>query len=535
MPRIHLLYLLGALLLCSCSGPNRAEQAARDGILLLGNGAEPSQLDPHIVTGIPEFQILRALFEGLVTFDPEDLSPAPAAAASWEISPDGLVYVFHLQPEAKWSNGDPVTAADFVYGWQRALTPGLACEYAYLLHCVIGAKEYNTGEITDFSKVGIKALEEHKFAVALKAPTAHFLSMLIMPATFPVHRATIEKFGKFDERNTKWTQAPNLVSNGPFTLQAWKPQEVVEVVQSEHYWDHASVRLNGINFYTHAQLQTEERQFRTGNLHITDTVSPQKIAAYQDDERLRINPYFGAYAYKFNTTKPPFDNAKVRLAFAMAIDRESVVNDVTKGGETSVTHYTPPGISGYEAPAGIAFNPEKARQLLAEAGYPNGEGFPKVELLYNTQELHKTIAEAAQDMWLTNLNVEVTLLNQDWKVYLENLHQLNFNIVRSTWIGDYLDPGNFLDCFRSESGNNNTGWKSAAYDQLLDQAAQTLDQEERFALLSQAEELLMREAPVGPIYTYTKKCLMSPYLKNKNVNLLDYWFYKDLYLEAPEK
>lgn len=535
MPRIHLLLMLGALLLCSCSGPNRAEQAAREGVLLMGNGAEPAQLDPHIVTGIPEFQIIRALFEGLVTFNPEDLSPAPSAAASWDVSPDGLVYTFHLRPAAKWSNGEPVTAGDFVYGWRRALTPTLACEYSYLLHCVKNAKAFNEGKITDFSEVGIKALDDHAFEVTLQAPTAHFLSMLIMPVTFPVHRVTIEKFGKIDERNTMWTQAPNLVSNGPFTLQVWKPQEVVEVVRNEHYWDSAQVRLNGINFFTHAQLQTEERLFRTGALHITDTVSPQKIAAYQGDERLRINPYFGTYAYKFNTTKPPFDDRRVRLAFAMAIDRESIVNDVTKGGETAARHYTPPGISGYTAPAGIEYNPEKARQLLAEAGYPDGEGFPKVELLYNTQELHKTIAEAAQDMWLTNLKVQVTLLNQDWKVYLDNLHQLNFNIVRSTWIGDYLDPANFLDCFRSDSGNNNTGWKSAEYDALLDQAAQTLDQTERFELLQQAEALLMQEAPVGPVYTYTKKCLMSPYLKNKNINLLDYWFYKDIYLEAPDK
>ena len=498
----------------------------------IGNGAEPQDLDPQTTTGVPEHRIQSALFEGLVTLDWDTLRAAPATAEAWTVSEDGLVYTFTIRANAAWSNGDAVTAHDFVYSWERILSPGLASEYAYMLHCLRNAKAFNEGGLTDFAQVGAKALDERTLEVTLGHPTPYFLAMQVHNSWFPVHRATIERFGRMDQRGTKWTRAGNHVGNGPFMLERWDPSEVIVVVKNPHYWHAHNVRLEAVRFSPIENLQTEERNFRAGKLHMTESVPISKIEAYRRDnpEALHIDPYLGTYFYRFNVTRAPFDDVRVRRAFAMAIDRGKLVENVLKGGQIPAGHFAPPDTAGYTCTSAIEYDVTEARKLLAEAGYPDGKGLPQVELIYNTSENHKLIAEAIQQMWKVNLNVEVGLLNQDWKVYLDSMNNLDYQIARSGWIGDYVDPNNFLECFVTGGGNNRTGYASKEYDALVAEANRTLDTEARFAIFQAAERVLLEDCPLAPIYFYTRIYLKDPAVKGWQPNILGHIPFKQLYL-----
>lgn len=516
------------LTVAGCGG---SERNPHDGVFRRGNGDEPQDLDPHLVTGLLEHRILTALFEGLTKIDPETLEPVPATADSWEVSDDGLVYTFHLRNDAAWSDGAPVTAHDFLYGWQRILTPKLASEYYYMLFCLKNAEAFYAGT-APFADVGAKALDDHTLEVTLEHATPYFLAMQIHYSWFPVQKATIEKYGAMDERGTKWTRAGNLVSNGPFTLVEWTPNKVIRVEPNPHYWNRAALKLKGVEFYPISSNQTEERSFRTGDLHVTETIPLNKIEVYLKDEpdKIHLDPAFGTYFYRFNCTRKPFDDPRVRKALALAVDRRQVVEHVTKGKEIPSGHLTPPG-TGYTPPDGVGYDLEQARRLLAEAGFPNGQGFPKVDLLYNTMESHREIAQAIQHMWKRDLNIEIGLVNQDWKVYLNSLNKLDYDLARSSWYGDYLDPNSFLDCFITGGGNNRTGWSSPRYDALIAQASVERDPEKRNAIFFEAESILLDELPILPIYTYTNKYLKDSALKGWHPNVLGYTDYTTLYFE----
>lgn len=517
-------------------GPTRVERGVEGGILYVGNGAEPADLDPHVVTGVVEHHLLSSMFEGLCDLDPKELKPIPAAAESWDISPDRTVYTFTIRDGARWSNGDPLTAHDFVYSYRRILSPALASEYAYLLHCIRGARAFNEGETSDFGTVGVEALDDRTLRVTLENPTPYFLSMQIHYAWYPVHRETIERYGAMDERGTRWTRPGNHVSNGPFMLARWEPDRVVSVVPNPHYWDAATVRLNEIQFYPVDNDLTEELLFRVGRLHLTEQVPVHKIDVYQAEhpELLRIDPYLGTYFYRLNTTRPPFDDPRVRQAFSMALDRDDLVRNVVRAGRKPAYNLTPPNTAGYTCDAQAPYDPEAARQLLAEAGYPNGQGLPPVEILYNTSENHKLIAEAVQAMWRENLGVHVTLLNQEWKVYLDSMSNLDYQVVRSAWVGDVLDPVNFIECFTSGNGNNRTGWSSEKYDALVAASRSAATEDERYALLRQAEALLVEAAPIVPVYFYTRVYLRHPAVQGAPANLLGYYPWKRMYLGYEE-
>lgn len=527
MRRLFLITLTFAL--AACSG--RDEAALR-----IGNGTEPQDLDPHTVTGVPEHRILSTLFEGLVDVDPTNLEPAPGVAESWDVSDDATVYTFRLRENARWSNGDPVTAHDFAYAWQRILSPGLASEYAYMLHCIKGAKAFNEGRLEDFSKVGVEVLDDGAIEVTLNNPTPYFLPMQIHYVWFPVHRPTIERFGRMDERGTKWTHPPNLVGNGAFRLERWAPNNVIEVVKSEHYWNADNVRLQRVLFYPIDNLMTEERCFRTGQLHVTESVPITKAPVYRHKrpELIRIDPYLGTYFYRVNVTRPPLDDVRVRRAFAMSIDRESLARNVLTGGQQPAYAFTVPDTAGYTCTSRVEYDVEEARRLLAEAGYPDGKGLPPVELLYNTSENHKLIAEAIQQMWKVNLGANVSLLNQDWKVYLASQNNLDYQIARAGWIGDFVDPVNFLECFETDSGNNRTGWSSNEYDELIAESRGAVDPNGRLEILQRAERILLEEVPLIPIYYYTRVYLKSPEVKGWHSNLLGYISFKHLFFEETE-
>jgi oligopeptide transport system substrate-binding protein len=511
----------------------RVEHGDQHQIFHRGNLAEPQDIDPHIVTGVPEHYILMALLEGLVSEDPKDLHPVPGVAERWEISPDGLIYTFHLRADAKWSTGEPVTATDFVASFKRAIAPSLASEYAYMLYPMKNAEAYNKGELTDFNQVGARALNDRTLEITLQGPTPYFLSLLCHYAWFPVPVSVVAKHGKLYERGNRWTRPENFVGNGPFNLKAWKVNTVLIAEKSPTYWDAAKVRLQAVHFYPIDSGEAEERAFRAGQLHTTYDLGVSKIGAYQrrNPEVLRIDPYLGSYFYMFNVTRPGLSDKRVRKALAMSIDRESLVENVTRGGEIPAYHFTPPNTAGYNAKARFKADREEARRLLAEAGFPNGQGFPKLDLLYNTLERHKIIAETLQQMWKQNLNVEIGLRNEEWKVYMDSKRQRNFDIVRYGWIGDYVDPNSFLDLWITGGGNNDTGWSNPEYDRLLRAAGQTGDNAERFEFFQQAESILLDELPVLPIYFYTRPFLLAKSVRGWHVNILNIHPYKHVYLE----
>ena len=531
---ISFLMLMLFISLTGCgSGESNISLGNRTGILYWGNGTEPASLDPHIATGVPEHHIMSSVMEGLVLKDRKSLEPRPGVAESWTISDDGRVYTFKLRDDARWSNGDPHIANDYVWSWWRALQPALGNQYAYMLFPIKNAKRYYDRETEDFGDVGVKALDQRTLQVTLTNPTPYFLQLLDHYSLFPVHQATIEKFGNADQRGTRWSYEGNLVSNGPFKLDEWKINRHITVTRNLHYWDNDNVALNGIVFKPVENTVTEERMFRAGQLHVTSSVPADKISTYRksNSTELKIAPYLGTYFYRLNIKTPQLQDRRVRRALGMAIDREKLVENITKGGQIPAYTMTPPGTMGYYPKSTLAFDPEGAKNLLSEAGYPNGEGFPAIEILYNTNEGHRKIAVALQEMWKDYLNIDIKLLNQEWKVYLATESAGDYQISRGGWIGDYVDPNNFLDMFLCGGGNNRTGWCNEEYDRLiLEVAPSQSSHEERLAVFQQAETMLLDDMPIIPVYTYTSLKLVDLSVGNLDGNIMNQAMYKDIYL-----
>ena len=531
---ISFLMLMLFISLTGCgSGESNISLGNRTGILYWGNGTEPASLDPHIATGVPEHHIMSSVMEGLVLKDRKSLEPRPGVAESWTISDDGRIYTFKLRDDARWSNGDPHIANDYVWSWWRALQPALGNQYAYMLFPIKNAKRYYDRETEDFGDVGVKALDQRTLQVTLTNPTPYFLQLLDHYSLFPVHQATIEKFGNADQRGTRWSYEGNLVSNGPFKLDEWKINRHITVTRNLHYWDNDNVALNGIVFKPVENTVTEERMFRAGQLHVTSNVPADKISTYRksNSTELKIAPYLGTYFYRLNIKTPQLQDRRVRRALGMAIDREKLVENITKGGQIPAYTMTPPGTMGYYPTSTLAFDPEGAKNLLSEAGYPNGEGFPAIEILYNTNEGHRKIAVALQEMWKDYLNVDIKLLNQEWKVYLATESAGDYQMSRGGWIGDYVDPNNFLDMFLCGGGNNRTGWCNEEYDRLiLEVAPSQSSHEERLAVFQQAETMLLDDMPIIPVYTYTSVKLVDSSVENLDGNIMNQAMYKDIYL-----
>ena len=533
MKQIKVVSLFLVLILSACGGTeSKVDSALEEQILYFGNGTEPKDLDPHTVTGVPESHILMALLEGLVIRHPEGLAPLPGVATSWDISEDGKTYTFNLRDTAVWSNGDPVTASDFVWAWERMLTPSLGSKYPDMLYDVVNAEEFNQGIITDFTKVGVKALSSQQLLVKLKNPAPYFLGLLAHYTTRPVHRPTIEKFGEIDTLGSLWTRPGNFIGNGPFTLKEWQLNKVLKVKKNSLYWNAEQVKLNEIHFFPVDNATREDLMFRAGQLHVTSTVPLEKVPVYTKEypDLIHIDPYYGTYYLRVNVKKEPFDNKLVRKALSLSIDRKEIVENVSKGGQLPAFSFTPPDPNSYYPPTSLEFNPELARSLLDEARISK-EKIPTFELLYNTSEGHQKLAQAIQQMWKENLNIDVQLTNTDWKVYLSRQSIGDYSIARAGWIGDYVDPKTFLDMMVTGRGNNQTGWSNSEYDDLLVKAAQSPSQDERFKNFYKAEKILIDELPIIPIYTYTRIYMLNQDVKGWSPNLLDTHPYQFVYLE----
>jgi oligopeptide transport system substrate-binding protein len=514
------------------------QEANKNKILLLTVGSEPRTLDPQEAQGVTEHHIIMAMIEGLVAPSIDDQSKVvPGMADRWEHNEDYSVWTFHIGEDRKWSNGDPVTAQDFVFSYKRMLTSSFGAQYSENLFILKGAEEYYRGKITDFDQVGVKALDPHTLRIELVGPTPYLLSLVQHDSWLPVNPKAILSFGNIDTRDSKWTRAENYIANGPFKMKSWRPNDVIEVVRNPLYWDAANVKLNGINFFSIENLNTAERAFQAGQLHKTDQVPLDKVPYYRRTrpELIRIDPYEGVYFYRINIARKPLDNPKVRLALNLAVDRDAIVKNILREDQKPATGYTPPGMGDYKPLDKMQYDPERARQLLAEAGYPNGKGFPKFTIHFNTLESHRAIAEAIQQMWKEELNIDVGLENQEWKVYLDTQNNKNYDISRSAWIGDFMDPVTFLSMWTTGNGNNNTNWGNPKFDAFIEQAARTGDPKARLEILHQAEDLFLSEAPIVLVYWYTNAYLLQPSVQNWNPLVLGNHNYKYIDLKSEQE
>ncbi|NDA10054.1 MAG: peptide ABC transporter substrate-binding protein [Verrucomicrobia bacterium] len=488
--------LWGLTFLSGCNSGPRAD-------LVICNGAEPQTLDPALVSGQLEGRICAALYEGLTRRDARGKS-IPAAAESWSVSPDGKTYTFTLRPGLKWSNGDPVTAADFRYSWLRALDPVSASPYAEILFFIRGAEDFQAGRASAES-VEIAAPDDRTLRVRLKNPVPFFPSLISFTTYLPVHRATVEKYGD------RWTRPEHWVGNGPYLLKAWQVNDRVSLQKNPRYHSADRVRLNRIDALAVTRASTAFNLYSSGQADVLldkGLIPSLILPKLRGRPDFHPAPLFATYFYRFNVTRPPFDNPKVRRAFSLAIDKEAVVEKITRGGEPIALSLTPRGVPGYLPPSGPVQDTLTCKALLREAGYPNGEGFPRISILYNKSELNEQIAVELQAQWKRTLGVQVELRNQEWATYLRSLDTLDFDIARSSWVGDYDDPLTFLDCFATGRGNNRTGWSDPSYDNLLAKAQAEPNAAVRLRFLGQAEEILILQAmPILPLYHFVG-CLM---------------------------
>lgn len=528
---VHLLTCAAALTLASCAKRETpVELGNREGRLHLGIGSEPSDIDPHIVTGIGEAKVLHALFEPLVSFDPQTLKPTPALAERWDVSADGLTWTFHLR-DARWSNGEPITAQDCIESWRRILTPSLGADYAYMLYMIRGAEAFNKGT-ADFSQVGLTAPDERTLVVQLNAPTPYFHQVLLNSPWRPVNVRAIARVGDVYRRGNAWTRPEHIVTSGPFHLVEWSSNQRLVAEKSSTYWDRANVKLNAIVFYPIDSIDAEERAFRAGQLHITYALSLSKLASYRRDlpDSLRVDPYLNTFFLRFNTRRTPLDHPVLRRALSLAIDRALIAEKVLRGGQRPAPSLVPPETPDYPVPDLPARDIGTAKQLLAAAGYPDGRNVPPIELVYNNSETNRLVAEAIQEMWRRDLGVSVQLLNQEYKVVFANRRTGNYQIILGSWVGDYLDATTFLDLWRSDAGNNQTGWADARYDELMNRAVAETDPSKRGHLLQTAELLMLEAAPIAPIYFNTHVYLVHPAVKDWRPNPMDHTDYRHVSL-----
>lgn len=494
--------------------------------LILHGRDEPGQLDPGIVTGIVEANIVINLFEGLTRYHPKTLEPMPALAESWKISKAGLVYTFKLK-KSFWSDGKPLTAEDFRYSWERALRPATASMNAYQLYYIKNGEGYNQGKIKDPNQLGLRVIDPQTFEVTLENPTPYFLKLTPYHAYLPVRRDMVEKYGD------RWALSGNMISNGAFTLESWVPQKEIVLKKNPKYWDAKNVRLTQVKFLPVAEHETALKMYDTGQLDNVFELPPLKVASLQSRPDFLRSPYLASSFYWLNVKVKPFDNLKVRQALVMAIDRKTITDKILRRGDVALASFVPPLIPGY-TPDVIPnlFNPEKAKQLLKEAGYGEGKNpFPTVEILYNTTKEHKMVAEVIQNMWKIHLGISVTLRNEEWKTYIKSMDMHDFQICRAGWVGDYVDADTFLGLLYSKNPGNHGQYNNPKYDELFKKAAQELNPATRAQYLQSAETIIMQEFPVIPLYTEVKNFLLHPKVKGYHATFLDIHPLSGVYVE----
>ncbi len=530
--------LLGA---CGASDPERTgrnipvggasgtELAAKQ-VLNKNNGAEPQTLDPHRAEGVPASNILRDLFEGLVSEAP-DGSLIPGAAETWRISDDGTIYTFTLRADGRWSNGDPVTAADFAYGIQRSVDPATLSQYSSILFPIVNAEQIVKGELSP-DRLGVTALDDLTLEIRLIGPTPYFLGLLTHSTTYAVHRPSVEEFGN------RFARAGQLVGNGAYRLDEWVVQSHIRLLRNENYWGDENTIIDEVNYFPIENQDAMLKRYRADELDFTQDLPFKQIAWIRENiaDQLYISPYLGSYYYSLNLTLPPFAGTpKLRRALALAIDREVLTEKITGSGEIPAYGWTP-RVTGYtqQLPDWAGWTQERrnaeAQRLFEESGYSENNPLT-IQILYNTSENHKRIAVAIASMWKQVLGVETTLLNQEWKVFLETRKQKTMpGVARNGWIGDYNDAYSFTQLLASDNEQNDSGFANDEYDALLDRAALEPDMQKRAALMEAAERLMLEEQPIIPIYFYVSKHLIKPWVGGFEPNIMDHHYTKNFHI-----
>ena len=519
---------IGGLILVTSDGPVEVEAQQT---LDRGLATDPESLDPHKMRSVQAGQVLRDIGEGLTSYSATGELVA-GTAESWTISDDGLTYTFTLRGDARWSNGDRVTAEHFASSWRRLVDPATAAFNAHLIADVVNAEVIAAGELSP-AELGVVAADERTLVVTLRQPTAYFLSLLGYPSTFPVHPNSLEEHGD------AFARPGNLLSNGAYVLLAWEPGSVIRLRRNEQYWNNAATFIDAVNHHVITQEMTELNRYRAGEIDVTTAIPPDSFEQVREErpDEMHIAPYLGVYYYGFNLTKPPFkDNPQLRQALSMAIDRETLVEKVTGRGEVAAYSWVPPGIGKYEARRfRYADMPRderhaQARRLYRDAGYNDGNP-AQIELRYNTSDTQRRTALAIQSMWRDVLGVETTLINEEFQVLLANMREAEVTqVFRSSWIGDYNDAHTFLSILQSDNPSNMPRYVSEEYDSLMRRAAAQVDADRRRLYLEEAERVLLEDHPVIPLYFYVSKHLVSPGVKGWEDNVLDYHYSQHLSL-----
>lgn len=501
--------------------------------LVRGNGTEVASLDPHKTEGVPESNVIRDLLEGLVNQDANG-NVVPGAAESWETT-DNKTFTFHIRKDAKWSNGDPVTAHDFVYSFQRAVDPDTASPYSWYMEYtkMKNAKEIIAGE-KDKSTLGIKAVDDKTLVVELESAVPYFVMMMGHTTVKPIHKATVEKFGE------QWTKPENYVGNGAYSLDKWVVNERLELKRNPQYWDDKNTVLNKVTYLPIENQVAEMNRFLSGEIQITNELPLEHFKRLKKEhpEAVQVQGQLCTYYYGFNTAKAPFDDVRVRQALSYAIDRDVISDAILGQGQKPAYFLTPEITAGFspEMPTyGKMTQKERiaeAKKLLEAAGYSKSNPL-KFTLLYNTSENHKKIATAIQSMWKTALGVDIALENQEWKTFLDTRRQGNFDATRAGWCGDYNEASSFLTLMLSSNSSNDSKYHNAEYDATLEKAMTSTSEEERQKLYADAEKLLARDMPIAPIYQYVRSRLVSPTVGGyPSNNAEDKIYMKDLYIKA---
>jgi oligopeptide transport system substrate-binding protein len=509
------IFIAAILILLSCTNNSSSDKSLR-----IGNGAEPESLDPHLCSSVPCLRILSTLLEGLTLRGIETTEVRPGIAKSWAVSEDGKTIRFFLR-KALWSDSVPVSAHDFEYAWKRLADPKTGSRYSFLLSGLRNASDILKG-IAHPDSLGVFSEDSMTLRVQLEAPTPYFLDLCSFESMSPLRKDIIEKFA------SQWTDVPNFIENGAYTLHERRDNQFIIVRKNNVYDQSNSLAPLEIFFYPVDNNNTELSMFETGELDWIHQIPPSKIQFWLDRPEFVSQPRFGLYLYRINVTRAPFTDVRVRKALNLAIDRDRITKYVTKGGEISAQGFVPPGISWYPKSDFLTFNPAYAVQLLGEAGFPSGENFPEVELLYNTGETNKQIAEVVANMWRTHLKIPVKLLNFEWKVLLQSMSRLEYDVARGSWIGDYNDPSTFTDLFISGNGNNRTGYSNLEYDSLAQIGATEMDFTRRLMILKEQESILMEDLPVIPLYFMRAIELRNPRITNVGTSPLGLYSYKDI-------
>lgn len=526
LPWLLLLATLGA----GCSRPTRVALAARDQILLVGNGAEPKDLDSQTFVTSNELRIESALFESLVNLANDGRTLLPGVAESWEVSPDGRIYTFHLRSGARWSDGSPLTAEDLLYSYRRYFAPTLANVNAVYGYAIAGSREYNTGKNPSPASVGVRIVDPQTFEIRLADRSPTFLS--ILATMYPVPRTVVERFGGGQRTGTAWTQPGHLVGNGAFVLRAWRPGQDLVVERNPRYWDAARVRLREIHFLPTDNPEAEERSYRSGELHTTYALPVSKLAVYRDQAGgpLHVSPQLHTNYLVFHTTQPPFTDARVRRAFSLALDRDRLIPQVLHEAGSPAHTLARPGSAGYAPAPPLDYDPAQARALLAAAGYPGGRGFPAVEFAFYPGRARE-VMEALQQVWLRELGVRVSLATQEKNVLFDRMSAHNFTAAEMGYFYAEDAPEAMLLMALSDSGYNYAQWHSPAYDRAYAAAIHAGTAADYQAALGAMDRLLQAEVPYAPLF-YVNQCfLVSPQVRGWRDNALGQIDWRELSLE----